>query len=519
MTGPRREGVLDGPTRTAAEHRAAAGRALEAGDADTAVLEAYRALTRSAIERTLLDDLPGRTAHEVAVALGPVFPASALVTRRRRRHLRRRALRAALGQPRSRPATSSRSTPTWRAPDRCCPTRPPRQARDERPRSATPTRRGGAAPRAGTGTGCAAPRAYRRRGRSGAAPRGAAGPVGAAARPQPLDPEGTGPDGARALAEVLRQQGVEVEVVRSIDALEAARPDADDHRVRRRPHRPRRRGPPPGSPTSARSAGRLVLVGVDERAAGAARAAGRGLRRGRQRPRRRGATPSVARSNDVGVGLGRPLRADRRHRGRTLVLRAPLGRRPARRARPGRRLRRGHGRARRHRGTTPRRSSPASARPGRTRTSPTTATPAPRCVRSARRPGWSGTSPASATLVAPGPGGVDSPDDQSVWPRWTDAGRRAAAGHRRAPRARPGPPARSPRARAAARRGARHRDHREPRAPLPPGRRPGPRRGRAALRHRRAPRPPARRGPRRRAGAPSCTRPRSRPGDRAGEVG
>lgn len=77
MTGPRREGVLDGPTLTAAEHRAAAGRALEAGDADTAVLEAYRALTRSAIERTLLDDLPGRTAHEVAVALGPVFPASA----------------------------------------------------------------------------------------------------------------------------------------------------------------------------------------------------------------------------------------------------------------------------------------------------------------------------------------------------------------------------------------------------------------------------------------------------------
>jgi len=77
MTGARREGVLEGPTRTAAEHREAAARALEAGDADTAVLEAYRALTRSAVERTLLDDLPGRTAHEVAVALGPVFPASA----------------------------------------------------------------------------------------------------------------------------------------------------------------------------------------------------------------------------------------------------------------------------------------------------------------------------------------------------------------------------------------------------------------------------------------------------------
>jgi hypothetical protein len=42
-----------------------------------------------------------------------------------------------------------------------------------------------------------------------------------------LDPEGTGPEGARALAEVLRQQGVEVEVVRSIDALEEADPGKD----------------------------------------------------------------------------------------------------------------------------------------------------------------------------------------------------------------------------------------------------------------------------------------------------
>ena len=77
MTGPRREGVLDGPTRTAEEHRAAARAALASGDADTAVVEGYRALARSAVERTLLDDLPGRTAHEVAVDLGPVFPASA----------------------------------------------------------------------------------------------------------------------------------------------------------------------------------------------------------------------------------------------------------------------------------------------------------------------------------------------------------------------------------------------------------------------------------------------------------
>lgn len=74
MTGPRRAGVLDGPVRPAAEHRAAAKAALAAGDADTAVLEGYRAIARSAVERTLLDDLPGRTAHEVSVALFPVFP-------------------------------------------------------------------------------------------------------------------------------------------------------------------------------------------------------------------------------------------------------------------------------------------------------------------------------------------------------------------------------------------------------------------------------------------------------------
>ena len=69
--------VHEGPARSAAEHRASAAAALASGDADTAVLEGYRALARSAVERNLLDDLPGRTAHEVAVALAPVFPTDA----------------------------------------------------------------------------------------------------------------------------------------------------------------------------------------------------------------------------------------------------------------------------------------------------------------------------------------------------------------------------------------------------------------------------------------------------------
>lgn len=42
---------------------------------------------------------------------------------------------------------------------------------------------------------------------------------------QPLDPQGPGGEGAMALAEVLRDQGVEVDVVRSIAALEATAPD------------------------------------------------------------------------------------------------------------------------------------------------------------------------------------------------------------------------------------------------------------------------------------------------------
>ena len=66
--------VHEGSARSAAEHRAAAAAALAGGDPDIAVVEGYRALARSALERTLLDDLPGRTAHEVALALAPVFP-------------------------------------------------------------------------------------------------------------------------------------------------------------------------------------------------------------------------------------------------------------------------------------------------------------------------------------------------------------------------------------------------------------------------------------------------------------
>jgi Domain of unknown function (DUF4350) len=77
-----------------------------------------------------------------------------------------------------------------------------------------------------------------------------------------LDPDGTGPDGARALAEVLRQQGVDVEVVRSIGALEDAEPDVDTTVF---VGNPTELGPGAAArlADAARLSGRLVLAGVD----------------------------------------------------------------------------------------------------------------------------------------------------------------------------------------------------------------------------------------------------------------
>ena len=77
-----------------------------------------------------------------------------------------------------------------------------------------------------------------------------------------LDPQGTGPEGARALAEVLRQQGVEVDVVRSIDALEEADPGADTTVF---VGDPTYLGPGAAERLAAASsaASRLVLVGLD----------------------------------------------------------------------------------------------------------------------------------------------------------------------------------------------------------------------------------------------------------------
>ena len=64
-------------TRTAAQLRAAADRAAEAGSWELAVVERFRALAASLAERTVVTVRPGTTAHEVAAAAASVFPAEA----------------------------------------------------------------------------------------------------------------------------------------------------------------------------------------------------------------------------------------------------------------------------------------------------------------------------------------------------------------------------------------------------------------------------------------------------------
>lgn len=61
-------------TRSAAAIRAASQRAAAAGDYTTAVLEAFRALSRDLDERTIIILDPGSTAHQAARAAAMAFP-------------------------------------------------------------------------------------------------------------------------------------------------------------------------------------------------------------------------------------------------------------------------------------------------------------------------------------------------------------------------------------------------------------------------------------------------------------
>lgn len=66
-------GVLDERGVDAAAYRVRAQSAVREGNWDTVVLEGYRAIVASAVERTILDELPGRTAHEASLELSTAF--------------------------------------------------------------------------------------------------------------------------------------------------------------------------------------------------------------------------------------------------------------------------------------------------------------------------------------------------------------------------------------------------------------------------------------------------------------
>lgn len=66
--------VLDDLTITAGTYRKLAAQALAEGRYDDAVLDGFRAIAKDTNDRTLLDDAPSRTAHEVSLALAPPFP-------------------------------------------------------------------------------------------------------------------------------------------------------------------------------------------------------------------------------------------------------------------------------------------------------------------------------------------------------------------------------------------------------------------------------------------------------------
>ena len=66
--------VLEDLTITARAYRDRAAEALRDKRYDDAVLDGFRAIARDMIDRVLLSDAPGITAHEASLALAPCFP-------------------------------------------------------------------------------------------------------------------------------------------------------------------------------------------------------------------------------------------------------------------------------------------------------------------------------------------------------------------------------------------------------------------------------------------------------------
>ncbi len=80
------DGVLGDDRRSAAELRAAAAASIATGRWDDAVVAGMRAVAAGVVERSVLEDSPGRTAYELAGALGPHFPGQLADLRLAARH-------------------------------------------------------------------------------------------------------------------------------------------------------------------------------------------------------------------------------------------------------------------------------------------------------------------------------------------------------------------------------------------------------------------------------------------------
>ena len=176
---------------TAAELRARAEAALAEGRHEDALVDGFRALAVRQVERGRLDDTPGATAHEVAGVLAREYPDRGPRVDTRRARSSTPCCTATGRPPASRRSTCSPSTTTWRGCDDT--------ARLWRRHRATLLIVGGfvlAVVVVIWSTG------------------------GGQENDVRFDPANPGPDGAQAVARVLDDQGVDVHVARSADALD-----------------------------------------------------------------------------------------------------------------------------------------------------------------------------------------------------------------------------------------------------------------------------------------------------------
>jgi hypothetical protein len=74
VVAPTDMAVLADQRITPGQYRDLAAQALREGRYDDAVLEAFRAIAKDMSDRGVIDDAPGRTAHEVSLALTSPFP-------------------------------------------------------------------------------------------------------------------------------------------------------------------------------------------------------------------------------------------------------------------------------------------------------------------------------------------------------------------------------------------------------------------------------------------------------------